>query len=120
MASRSDVRVTWNGALAKRHVRAGIVSGLDSAARVVGDASLRAVPRDTQALARSERESVDEATLTAAISYDTPYAVRRHERLQDRHPVGESSKYLERPLIASRAKVGQAIAKALRSQIGDR
>ena len=37
----------------------------------------------------------------AAVSYDTPYAIRQHEDLSYKHDAGRKAKYLEDPLNAA-------------------
>ncbi|GAA4684524.1 minor capsid protein [Streptomyces youssoufiensis] len=76
--------------------------------------SRKIVPLDEGTLERSGRVTADEATLTAAVSYDTVYAVRQHEELTWQHAPGRSAKYLERPLNAERAEVARIIAAELR------
>jgi hypothetical protein len=61
--------------------------------------------------------SVDEASLTAAVSYDTPYAVVQHERLDFRHAPGRTAKYLENSLNAARQEVAALIAAQIRRSL---
>lgn len=105
----SDVRVTWDGDKAKAAIGRGMERGVRESADHVEAASLRVVPRMTNRLANSSRVSSE--GLSAAVSYDTPYAVRRHEsRKQQRRGTW---KYLERPLIAERGQVARIIADAV-------
>jgi hypothetical protein len=80
------------------------------------DASLRVVPREDEQLAGSAALDVDETDLVAAVSYDTPYAVRQHEVVRLRHDKGESAKYLERPWRASRRTTAETIAAEIRKE----
>jgi hypothetical protein len=57
---------------------------------------------------------VDEPSLTAMVSYDTPYAVRQHEELQWRHAPGRTAKYLENSLNAARPEIAAIIAAQVR------
>jgi hypothetical protein len=52
--------------------------------------------------------------LKAAVSYDTPYAVRQHEEMDYQHSAGKTSKYLELPLVASRQTGPALIAREIR------
>lgn len=103
-----DTRVTWNGAAAKAAIHRGLAAGVARVADDVGRASQRVVPRESDRLARSMRVTQDD--LVAAVSYDTPYAVRQHENLRLRHGRGQTGKYLENPLIAARRTAAQTIA----------
>lgn len=115
MVSHSQVQVAWHGDRAKWSTRAALADGLTEAAQMVQTESLAVVPRASDVLADSAKVSpAQEADLVAAVSYDTPYAVKQHEALGFHHPRGETAKYLERPLIANRAAVGRIIAAAMR------
>lgn len=83
------------------------------AEHVLGESS-DIVPLDEAALQRSGMASVDESSLTAMVSYDTPYAVVQHERLDYRHAPGRTAKYLERPLNAERQQVLALVAAEMR------
>lgn len=107
-------RLTFDGAPAARQIREGAARGLYLAAEHVLQQSQEVVPLDESPLMQSGTASVDEASLTAAVSYDTPYAVRQHEALDFRHAPGRTAKYLEGPLNASRAEVAAIIAAQMR------
>lgn len=53
------------------------------------------VPIEEATLERSGTVSTDPGNFTAAVSYDTPYAVKQHEDMTLRHDHGRSAKYLE-------------------------
>lgn len=72
------------------------------------------VPNEEGTLERSGRVSVDDGALVAAISYDTPYAVRQHEELTYRHSNGRTAKYLENALISESGTVRDLIAAECR------
>ncbi|GFH36635.1 hypothetical protein [Streptomyces pacificus] len=112
MAPRYTLR--FNGAAAARELRAAAARGLYHGAEHVLGESQEVVPLDEAALSRSGAASVDEGTLTAAVSYDTPYAAYQHERLDLRHAPGRTSKYLERPLNESVDQVRALLAAELR------
>ncbi|OII60969.1 hypothetical protein BJP40_08350 [Streptomyces sp. CC53] len=110
-------RLRWNGAAALRGTRAGGARGLRLAAEHVLTESRRIVPIEEAALERSGVATVDESSLTAAVSYDTPYAVRQHEELTYRHDAGRTAKYLERPLAEEAATVAEIIAAQVRRSL---
>ncbi|MGW6455508.1 hypothetical protein ACWF94_06190 [Streptomyces sp. NPDC055078] len=97
-----------------RELRTAAARGLFLAGEYVLGESVAVVPLDEAALARSGTLAVDETALRAAISYNTPYAVRQHERLDYRHAPGRQAKYLEQPLMAARAQVRAIVAAELR------
>ncbi|MFD8151744.1 hypothetical protein ACFV28_13465 [Streptomyces sp. NPDC059720] len=110
-------RLRWNGAAALRGTRAGAVRGLRVAAEHVLTESRKVVPIEEATLERSGVATVDESSLTAAVSYDTPYAVRQHEELNYRHDAGRTAKYLERPLTEQADNVAAIIAAELRRSL---
>ncbi|MEV1079871.1 hypothetical protein AB0I98_16740 [Streptomyces sp. NPDC050211] len=109
-----NFRLTFNGAPAARQMRAGAARGLLLAAEHVLGESNNVVPLDEAELQRSGTASVDPPSLTAAVSYDTPYAVRQHEELRWRHAPGRTAKYLENSLNAARPEVAALIAGEMR------
>jgi hypothetical protein len=72
------------------------------------------VPIEEATLERSGVVSVDESSMTAAVSYDTPYAVRQHEELSYSHDPGRTAKYLERPLREEKDTILAIIAAQVR------
>jgi hypothetical protein len=72
------------------------------------------VPIEEATLERSGVVSVDESSMTSAVSYDTPYAVRQHEELSYRHDPGRTAKYLERPLREEKDTILAIIAAQVR------
>lgn len=110
-------RLQWSGAAAVRQIRTHAARGLLLGAEHVLDEASRQVPLDEATLQRSGTVSVDRGSLTAAISYDTPYAVPQHERLDFRHLPGRKAKYLEDPLRDEAATVGELIAATIRRGI---
>lgn len=76
------------------------------------------VPIEEGTLERSGVASIDEAALTGAVSFDTPYAVRQHEELDYRHDAGRKAKYLEDPLNDERDTVGRIVASEIRKVTG--
>ena len=110
-------RLTWNGAAALRGTRAGAIRGLRLAAEHVLERARARVPIEEGTLERTGVASVDEAALTAAVSFDTPYAVRQHENLNYRHDSRRSAKFLEGPLTEETCTVIEIIKTQLRRSI---
>ncbi|TKR27181.1 hypothetical protein FA014_01910 [Cellulomonas hominis] len=109
--------IRWEGATAKEAVRRGTARGLRLAAEHVLAESLQVVPIDDGTLARSGATAVDESGPVAAVSFDTPYAVRQHEDMTLRHTRGRTAKYLERPLLGTRRAQEQLIGDAVRQEL---
>jgi hypothetical protein len=95
-------------------MREGAARGLLLAAEHVLQVSNEVVPLDESELQRSGVASVDEPSLTAMVSYDTPYAVRQHEELTWRHAPGRTAKYLENSLNTAGPEVTAIIAAQVR------
>ncbi|WP_425829296.1 minor capsid protein [Streptomyces fractus] len=115
MTARSRLR--WNGNAALRGTREGAARGLRLAAEHVLGVSRAQVPIREGTLERSGTASVDEVDLTAAVSYDTPYAVRQHEETTYRHDAGRKAKYLEDPLNEQAGTVAELIAAEVRRSL---
>ncbi|MEU6822802.1 hypothetical protein ABZ921_19420 [Streptomyces atriruber] len=110
----SRARVRWNGARVSAELRQAAARGALLGAEHVLGASRQRVPINEGTLERSGSTSVDEQTLTAAVSYDTPYATRVHEDMTARHSPGRSAKYLESVLPETAAEVQALIAAQIR------
>ncbi|MGW2484942.1 hypothetical protein ACWCWQ_34500 [Streptomyces sp. NPDC001571] len=114
----SRARLTWNGDAATAAIRQAAARGLLLAAEHTLAASRQRVPIAEGTLERSGATSVDETTMTAAVSYDTPYARRVHEELNARHSPGRAAKYLESvlPEVAGDVQtiIGTQVRRALR------
>ncbi|MFJ5638647.1 hypothetical protein [Streptomyces sp. NPDC093223] len=107
-------RLRFEGNLTSRELRAGAARGLYLGAEHVLGKSNEVVPLDEGPLQHSGTATVDEASLTGAVAYDTPYAVRQHENLDYRHAPGRTAKYLENSLNSSRDEVAAVIAAEMR------
>ncbi|MFI6860187.1 hypothetical protein ACIBKZ_09775 [Streptomyces sp. NPDC050421] len=107
-------RLRWNGEAVISGTREGVVAGLRLGAEHVLQVSRGRVPIEEATLERSGTATVDEEQLTAAIAYDTPYAVRQHEEMDYRHDAGRTAKYLEQPLAEEADTVRDIIAAQLR------
>ena len=113
MASRSKF---IPGKDAKAAIRSGSRRGVALAAEHLLGESRKIVPIETGVLERSMRASTtaNGSEVTGAVSADTPYAVAQHENTHYRHKKGRRAKYLETPLNASKGKVNDIIAAAIR------
>lgn len=101
---------------AKDIVGGAAARGLALAAEhVLGEANKK-VPLEEGTLERSGSTSVDEDNLQAAISYDTPYAVKQHEVPME-HNDGRTHKWLENAMNAEKDQMLEIIAKAIRKEI---
>lgn len=105
---------TWEGdAVAKKLRGAGII-GLRKWLELVLTDSRAIVPLEEGTLERSGVTSVDERTLSGAVSYDTEYAVPQHENLEYVHAPGREAKYLEKPWLQRRKLALVMIQKEMR------
>lgn len=112
MTFRMDLN--WRGREAARRSEEASRRGLRKGAEhVLGKAQQRA-PIEEGVLHDSGRTVVDEATLTAGVVFDTPYARRQHEELTWRHKPGKTAKYVEGPLTEEAAVVRGIIGAEIR------
>jgi len=90
---------------------------MDAAEFLLGEAN-RHVPLEESTLEKSGKASADESTLTAAVSYDTPYARRQHEDVTLRHADGRTAKWLQNALTANRdgieKLIGEGVAEGIK------
>lgn len=115
MAQRA--RLTWHGDEITGYMRAGAAKGLTAATEHILQVSRAQVPLEEGTLERSGVASVDPASLTGAVSYDTVYAVRQHEELTWRHDAGRKAKYLEDPMNDEAGTVRDLIVAAIRRSL---
>ena len=99
-------------------MREGAAAGLHDAVEHALGESNRIVPIEEGTLERSGRTSVDPDNLQAAVSYDTPYAVRQHEDLTYHHDQGREAKYLEKTMAAEADQMREIIAARIRASLG--
>lgn len=102
MSRSVRTRVEWNGNVVEAKEKAGVISGLTKASEHLLGESRAIVPIQEATLERSGVASVDRSSMTAAVSYDTKYAVRQHEELTWQHDEGRQAKYLEQPTLTER------------------
>ena len=114
------LKLKWHGAEVTAIERIAAARGLMLGAEHVLEEANRIVPIEESTLLKSGTPSVDVPTLRAAVSYDTPYAVRQHEEMSYRHDPGRQAKYLETPVNASdvRTAVNALIARELKTVLG--
>lgn len=110
------VRMEWNGPEAEAAAVEAAELGVSLAAEHLLGASRLQVPLEEGTLERSGVASRD--GLTAAVSYDTAYAVRQHEELTWRHDAGRKAKYLEDPMNDEADVMGEIIAAQIRRALG--
>ena len=101
-------------------MRSGAARGVGLATEYVLGEARKLVPHERGDLERSGRATVEESSsggVTGAVSFDTPYAVVQHERTDYRHKKGRRAKYLETPLNASKNRVNEIIAAAIKGAL---
>ncbi len=88
------------------------------AEHVLGEA-VKLVPLEEGTLSRSGKTSAQMQgdTAVAAVSFDTPYAIRQHEELGYRHDAGRQAKYLEQPLATEAKTAASIMAEAIRKAL---
>jgi hypothetical protein len=109
--------VTYNGAAVLGAMRAGAIRGVRLGAEHLLQVARARVPIEEGTLERSGVVSVDEGSVTAAVSFDQPYAVRQHEEMDYRHDSGREAKYLERPLHEENGTITDIIAAEVRRSL---
>ncbi|WP_424861395.1 hypothetical protein [Streptomyces sp. MMS24-I29] len=110
----SRTRLRWHGDAATGAIREAAARGLLLGAEHVLAASRQRVPINEGTLEQSGATSVDEQQMTAAVSYDTPYARRVHEDMTARHAPGRTAKFLEGVLPETAGEVQALIAAQIR------
>lgn len=95
----------------------GAAEGLFLAAENTLTVSNQHVPHEEGTLERSGKATVDKGSLTAAVSYKTPYAVVQHEDLTLRHDAGRTAKFLENALNGERDTNRKIIAEQIRKRL---
>jgi hypothetical protein len=98
-------------------IRRAANQGLEEAAEMVKDLSDTRIPYDEGGLLRSGKVSTDPLKMEAAVSYDTEYAVRQHEFMDQVHPGGRQAKYLEDSFNQLRPVLASHIAAVIRRKI---
>lgn len=96
----------------EEQIKKALLGVKDAAEYVLGEA-VDIVPLDTGDLSNSGRTSVDARTLTAHITFNAPYAAEQHENMTYQHSPGRRAKYLEIPLMSSRAQILELVRRRL-------
>lgn len=104
----------WHGDDVTRRMHQAAARGLRDAAEHLLEQSNRTVPIEEGTLQRSGQVSVDDQRLEAAVSYDTPYAIRQHEDMTFRHAPGRRAKWLELTLNERAASIRDHIQNGIR------
>jgi hypothetical protein len=97
----------------------GALTGVQLGGEHILEVSNKRVPIEEGTLERSGKvtSEVTETGARAAISYNTPYAVRQHEEMDYHHDKGRSAKFLELAM-ANAGKVSLSIAaQAVRNEM---
>ncbi|MEH0470883.1 hypothetical protein QA943_18845 [Streptomyces sp. B21-097] len=110
-------QIRWNGDAALAAMRAGAVRGVRLGAEHLLQVANGRTPIEEGTLERSGVVSVDEGDVTAAVSYDTPYAVRQHETLDYQHDQGREAKWLEKSLHEENGTITEIIAAQVRRAV---
>lgn len=109
----SSITTEWNGDIVQAIINANAAEALNHAAELLRGDSVPLAPLDRGPLRASAQVTpATSSSLTAHVSYDTPYAARQHEELDWHHEDGQA-KYLEGPLTENEDKYRQAIASRL-------
>ncbi|MFE3197165.1 hypothetical protein [Embleya sp. NPDC059237] len=114
--TRATLRLTVDQAVTA--LRDAMAQGLYEGMEYALSESRKLVPLDEATLERSGVASVDRNTMTGAVSYSTPYAVRQHEELTWQHLPGRAAKYLETPFNAAGDQVMALVAARARRVTG--
>lgn len=86
---------------------------LNAAAEFLLTEANKHVPHDEGTLERSGSVSVNADATRAAVSYDTPYAVRQHEDMELHHHGKGEAKWLENTFTRERETVHKIISGAV-------
>jgi hypothetical protein len=99
-------------------VKKASTRGMSLAAEHVLGVAKQQVPIEEHILEESGFTSVDGTHhIRAAVSFDTPYAVRQHEDMTLKHDEGRNAKYLENAFNSEQDAVKQIIAAELRGEL---
>lgn len=99
-------------ALVQARIEGAVKRGLDDAADGILAEANRHAPIEEGDLSESGKTS--QSGTSAAISYDTPYAVKQHESTNLRHDPGRASKFLESAGNSQRVEIRSAMANQIR------
>lgn len=108
--------LTWNGDQIARRLEQSATSAARRGAHLLRDEAVQRTPIETGTLRNSAK--VTAADGEAAVSFNTPYAVKQHEDLSLAHPGGGQAKYLETAAADNKQRIAEAIAAHLRRITG--
>lgn len=106
----------WNGDDIARKLGHAKTSAARRGAELLRDESVNRTPLETGTLRNSAK--VTAADGEAAVSYNTPYAVKQHEEIGYAHPGGGQAKYLETAMVDNQQRIAQAVAEHLKRTLG--
>lgn len=109
--------LNWYGDDRSRRAKAAAADGLFEAAEELLEYANRSVPLDEGPLQQSGTASVDRGELVAAVSYNQPYAIAQHERLDFQHSPGRRAKWLELSLNEERDRLQSHIANRMQEAL---
>lgn len=87
-----------------------------AAEHILGESNKK-VPIEEATLMRSGTVSTDPGKFSAAVSFDTPYAVRQHEDMHLRHDQGRTAKYLENAMNSEVTTAAEIIRKTIAGEL---
>lgn len=98
---------------------AGALDGVTLAGENILQVSNTLVPLEEGTLERSGKVTTDsdETSATAAISYNTPYAVIQHEDLTFHHAQGRQAKYLEQAATSQAQTTAAIVQTAIKRRL---
>lgn len=105
----------WNTRAAEAITEAA-QTGIFEAAEALLDQAVEKTPVQDGILRASAR-ATQEGNV-AAVSFNTPYAVRQHEELGYQHPNGGEAKYLEKPANSFGPTMERIVAQAIVRETG--
>lgn len=111
-----SVRMSWHGDEVLARVETTKPMAVKDGLEHLLEASLKLVPRESGALARSGRVDEDSGTVSYG-SNGVPYAIVQHERLDYHHFHGGQAKYLEQPMLTEAGVIQRIIAEHYRAAL---
>lgn len=112
-----DFKLIWRGKDVQKLVDTSAIDGLENASEALLDESNKIAPIDEGTLIRSGNTAIDEKNKTAAVFYDTQYAVRQHEDVTQKHSNGRQAKFLETAYKNNIDAIRNYIANAMKGKL---
>lgn len=100
----------WHGDRMARSIERAQTVAARRGADLLRDEAVQRTPLETGTLRNSAK--VTSADGEAAVSYNTPYAVKQHEELSYAHQDGQA-KYLETAMADNRKAIGEVIRESM-------